>query len=39
MGTILLFIAGIAALSTLLAIMIYLLSLSREVQLPDIDEV
>jgi hypothetical protein len=38
MDTILLFIGGIAALSGLLAIMICLLSVSREVQLPDIDE-
>jgi hypothetical protein len=39
MGTIFLFIAGIAALSALLAIMICLLSVSREMQLPDVDEV
>jgi hypothetical protein len=39
MNTIFLFIAGIAALSGLLAIMIYLLAVSREMQLPDIDEV
>jgi len=39
MDTIFLFIAGIAALSGLLAVMIYLLAVSREMQLPDIDEV
>ncbi len=39
MDTIFLFIAGIAALSGLLAVMIYLLSVSREMQLPDIDEI
>jgi len=35
MNTILLFIAGLAALSGLLAVMIYLLAVSREMQLPD----
>ena len=35
MNTILLFIAGLAALSGLLAVMIYLLFVSREMQLPD----
>lgn len=39
MNAIFLFIAGIAALSGLLAIMIYLLAVSREMQLPDIDKV
>jgi hypothetical protein len=39
MGPIFLFIAGIAALSALLAMMIYLLSVSREMQLADVDEV
>ena len=39
MDTIILFIAGIAALSGLLAVMIYLLAVSREMQPPDIDEV
>ena len=34
-----LFIAGLAALSGLLAVMIYLLAVSREMQLPDVDEV
>jgi hypothetical protein len=38
MNTIFLFIAGIAALCGLLAFMIYLLSVSREMQLPDPDE-
>jgi cytochrome P450 len=35
MNTVLLFIAGLAALSGLLAVMIYLLAVSREMQLPD----
>jgi hypothetical protein len=39
MDIIILFIIGIAALSGLLAIMIYLLAVSREMQLPDVDEV
>ena len=39
MDTIFLLIVGIAALSGLLAVMIYLLAVSREMQLPDIDEV
>jgi len=39
MDTIFLFIVGIAALSGLLAVMIYLLAVSREMQLPDVDEV
>jgi len=39
MDTIFLFIIGIAALSGLLAIIIYLLAVSREMQLPDVDEV
>ena len=39
MDTIILFIAGIAALSALLAVMIYLLSVSREMQLPEVDEI
>ena len=39
MGTIFLFIIGIAALSGLLAVMIYLLAVSREMQLPDVDGV
>jgi hypothetical protein len=39
MDTILLFIIGIAALSGLLAVMLYLLAVSREMQLPDVDEV
>jgi|GEM_PF-2482259 len=39
MDSIFLFIAGIAALSGLLAGMIYLLAVSREMQLPDVDEV
>ena len=39
MDTIFLIIAGIAALSGLLAVMIYLLAVSREMQLPDVDEV
>jgi len=39
MDSIFLFIAGIAALSGLLAVMIYLLAVSREMQLSDVDEV
>ena len=39
MGAILLIIVGIAALSGLLAVMIYLLAISREMQLPDTDEI
>lgn len=39
MDTILLLIVGIAALSGLLAVMIYLLAVSREMQLPDVDEI
>ena len=39
MDTILLIIVGIAALSGLLAVMIYLLAVSREMQVPDVDEV
>ncbi len=39
MDTIFLFIVGLAALSGLLAVMIYLLAVSREMQLPDADEV
>lgn len=39
MDTILLFIIGIAALSGILAVMIYLLAVSREMQVPDVDEV
>jgi hypothetical protein len=39
MDTIFLFIAGIAALAGLLAVMLYLLAVSREMQLPDVDEV
>jgi hypothetical protein len=39
MDTIFLFIVGIAALSGLLAVMIYLLVVSREMQLPDGDEI
>lgn len=38
MDPILLFIGGIAALSSLLGFMIYLLSVARAVQLTDIDE-
>jgi hypothetical protein len=38
MNTILLFVIGIAALSGLLAVMIYLLAVSREMELPDGDE-
>ena len=39
MDTIFLFIIGLAALSGLLAVMIYLLAVSREMQLPDVDEI
>ena len=39
MDSIFLFIAGLAALSGLLAVMIYLLAVSREMQLPDVDGV
>ena len=39
MDTIFLFIIGLAALSGLLAVVIYLLAVSREMQLPDVDEV
>jgi len=39
MDIIFLFIIGIAALSGLLAVAIYLLAVSREMQLPDVDEV
>ena len=39
MDTILLIIVGISALSGLLAVMIYLLAVSREMQVPDVDEV
>jgi hypothetical protein len=39
MDTILLFLIGIAALSGLLAVMIYLLAVSREMELSDGDEV
>ena len=39
MDSISLFIAGLAALSGLLAVMIYLLVVSREMQLPEVDEV
>ena len=39
MDTIFLFIIGIAALSGLLAVIIYLLAVSREMQLPDVDGV
>ena len=38
MDTIFLFIVGLAALSGLLAVMIYLLAVSKEMQLPDADE-
>ena len=37
MDTIFLFIAGLAALSGLLAVMIYLLAISREMQPPEGD--
>lgn len=39
MNIIILFIIGIAALSVLAAVIIYLLAVSREMQLPDVDEV
>jgi hypothetical protein len=39
MDTILLFLIGIAALSGLLAIVIYLIAVSREMELSDGDEV
>ena len=39
MDTILLFLIGIAALSGLLAVMIYLVAVSREMELSDGDEV
>ena len=39
MDIIYLFIIGIAALSGLLAVIIYLLAVSREMQLKDVDEV
>ncbi len=39
MNTIFLFVIGIAALSGLLAVMFYLLAVSREMELPDEDEV
>jgi hypothetical protein len=39
MDIIYLLIIGIAALSGVLAVVIYLLAVSREIQLPDIDEV
>ena len=39
MNIIFLIIAGLAALSGLLAVMIYLIAVSREMQLPDTDEV
>ena len=39
MNTILIFIAGLAALSGLFAVMIYLLAVSREMQPQDIDEI
>jgi hypothetical protein len=39
MDTIILLIAGIAALSGLLAVMIYLIAVAREMQLPDVDDV
>jgi hypothetical protein len=39
MDTIFLFLIGIAALSGLLAVMIYLLAVSREMELSDGDEV
>ena len=37
MDAIYLFIAGLAGLSGLLAVMFYLLAVSREMQLPDAD--
>jgi len=39
MDTIFLIIIGIAALSGFLAVLIYLLAISREMQLPDADEI
>jgi hypothetical protein len=39
MDTIFLFIIGIVALSVLVAAIIYLLAVSREMQMPDIDEI
>jgi hypothetical protein len=39
MDTMFLFIAGLAGLSGLLAVMLYLLAVSREMQLPESDEV
>jgi len=39
MDTILLFLIGIAALSGLLAVVIYLVAVSREMELSDGDEV
>jgi hypothetical protein len=39
MDLIFLFIAGIATLFCLLAVMVYLLSVSREMQVPEIDKV
>jgi hypothetical protein len=39
MNTIFLFLIGIAALSGLLAVVIYLLAVSREMESPDGDEV
>ena len=39
MNTILLFVIGIAALSGLLAVLIYLVAVSREMELSDGDEV
>lgn len=39
MDIIFLFVAGIAALCALFAVMIYLLSVSREMQPPENDEV
>ncbi len=38
MNTIFLILIGLAALSGLLAVMIYLLAVSREMELPDGDE-
>lgn len=39
MDTIFLFIAGLAGLSGLLAVMLYLLAVAREMQLPESDDV
>lgn len=39
MNTIFLIVIGIAAVSGLLAVMVYLLTVSREMELPDGDEV